>query len=55
MALIKIKPSHPSQGEFVLIEEDDFDPAKHEKLGESKPAQDAQIQPARGRGAKAAK
>lgn len=33
---VKIKPSHPSQGEFVLIEKKDFDPSKHELLeGES--------------------
>lgn len=36
MTTIKIKPSHPSQGEFVLIDKKDFDPAKHELLdGES--------------------
>lgn len=36
---IKIKPSHPSQGEFVLIERKDFDPAVHEPLeGEDLPA-----------------
>lgn len=36
MTTIKIKPCHPSQGEFVLIEKTDFDPAKHELLeGES--------------------
>lgn len=29
---IKIKPSHPSQGDFVLINEDDFDPAVHQPL-----------------------
>lgn len=32
MTTIKIKPSHPSQGEFVLIEKKDFDPTKHELL-----------------------
>lgn len=36
MTTIKIKPSHPSQGEFVIIEKADFDPSKHELLdGES--------------------
>jgi uncharacterized protein (DUF3084 family) len=36
MTTIKIKPSHLSQGEFVLIEKADFDPSKHELLdGES--------------------
>lgn len=36
MTTIKIKPSHPSQGEFVLIEKQDFDPSRHELLeGES--------------------
>lgn len=36
MATIKIKPSHPSQGEYVLIEEENFDPAIHQKLDEVK-------------------
>lgn len=36
MSTIKIKPSHPSQGDFVLIERKDFDPSKHELIdGES--------------------
>lgn len=36
MTTVKIKPSHPSQGEFVVIDKKDFDPAKHELLdGES--------------------
>lgn len=36
MTTVKIKPSHPSQGEFVVIEKKDFDPSKHELLeGES--------------------
>lgn len=30
MSIIKIKPTHPSQGEFVIIEKKDFDPSKHE-------------------------
>lgn len=37
MATIKIKPSHPSQGDFVIIEEADFDPTKHQKYDEQKP------------------
>lgn len=40
MTAIKIKSTHPeSQGEFVLIEEADFDPEKgHELLEEPKKA-----------------
>ncbi|MBT2299268.1 hypothetical protein J7E70_02215 [Variovorax paradoxus] len=30
MNVIKIMPSHESQGPFVLINEGDFDPKKHE-------------------------
>lgn len=30
MAVLKVKPSHPSQGEFVIIEEDNFNPEIHE-------------------------
>lgn len=30
--VIKIKPSHPSQGEYVLIDAADFDESKHELL-----------------------
>lgn len=29
---VKIKPSHPSQGDHVVINEADFDPAKHELI-----------------------
>lgn len=29
--VVRIKPSHPSQGAFVEINASDFDPAKHEK------------------------
>lgn len=32
MTTIKIKPSHPSQGAFVVLDKADFDPAKHEPL-----------------------
>ncbi|SDF81387.1 MULTISPECIES: hypothetical protein [unclassified Duganella] len=32
MTTIKIKASHPTQGEFVVIEKKDFDPEKHELL-----------------------
>lgn len=36
MTTVKIKPTHPSQGEFVVIEKAAFDPSKHELLeGES--------------------
>lgn len=34
MTTIKIKPSHPSQGEFVLIEKIDFNPDVHELYGD---------------------
>lgn len=30
MTTVKIKPSHPSQGDFVIIDKKDFDPSKHE-------------------------
>jgi hypothetical protein len=30
MATIKIKSSHPSQGDYVVIEESEFDPVQHE-------------------------
>ncbi|MYM81089.1 hypothetical protein GTP44_03825 [Duganella sp. FT50W] len=30
MITIKIKPSHPSQGDYVVINVSDFDPQKHE-------------------------
>lgn len=32
--IIKIKPSSPEQGEFVVINESDFDPAKHARYVE---------------------
>lgn len=31
---IKIKPSHPSQGDFVEINEEDFDPKVHRPFAE---------------------
>lgn len=35
---VKIKSSHPSQGEYIVINEEDFDDSKHELYGvESKP------------------
>ncbi|QKY09514.1 hypothetical protein [Janthinobacterium lividum] len=34
MTTIKIKPSHPSQGDFVLIEKSDFNPDVHELYGD---------------------
>ncbi len=33
---IKIKPSHKSQGDFVEINKEDFDPKLHEKFEEKK-------------------
>lgn len=30
MKTMKIKPSHESQGEYVIINESDFDPSIHE-------------------------
>lgn len=47
METIKIKPSHPSQGEFIIIEAKDFDPAIHQKLDDVKEAVPAA--PRRGR------
>jgi hypothetical protein len=38
---IKIKPSHESQGDHVLINEDDFDPEKHERFDEAHPSEKA--------------
>lgn len=32
MTTVKIKPSHKSQGDFVVIDKADFDAAKHELL-----------------------
>ena len=37
MTTIKIKPSHASQGDFVIIEESDFDPAIHSLLDSEEP------------------
>lgn len=31
MKTIQVKPWHATQGEFVIINEEDFDPEKHEK------------------------
>jgi hypothetical protein len=42
---IKIKPSDPEQGEYVIINADDFDPSVHTRL-------DDEAQPKRGRKAK---
>jgi hypothetical protein len=37
MAIMRIKSTHqPSQGDFVEIEEENFDPAIHEVYGETK-------------------
>lgn len=50
MDTVKIKPSHPSQGDFVVVNKEDFDPEKHELLTSEAPASDA---PRRGRPPKA--
>ena len=40
---VKIKPSHKSQGEFVIISVGQFNPSEHELIeGESLPAEDIQ-------------
>jgi len=38
MKVIQVKPWGDDQGDFVEINEEDFDPKVHELLGESKPA-----------------
>jgi len=38
MKTMKVKPSHESQGEFVVINVDDFDAAVHVPLDAEKPA-----------------
>lgn len=40
MATIKVRPWGPEQGDFVIINEDDFDPEFHTLLGD-KPAEKA--------------
>ncbi|MGC9634240.1 UNVERIFIED_CONTAM: hypothetical protein KWF01_04430 [Acinetobacter pittii] len=41
---VKIKPSHESQGEFVIISVDQFNPLEHELIeGESLPIEDSEI------------
>jgi hypothetical protein len=35
METVKIKPSHESQGEFVIINKDDFNPEIHELFGDA--------------------
>lgn len=44
--VIRIMPSHPSQGDFVEINETDFDPAKHERY-EPAPAASSEPPPAK--------
>jgi hypothetical protein len=51
---IRIKPSHPSQGDFVTINKADFNPAIHEAFDhvpnkESKDTEAAETQVKRGR------
>lgn len=36
MAVIKVKPWSKDQGDFVLLEEEDFDKEKHELYSEPK-------------------
>ena len=36
METMKVKPWGKGQGDYVLINADDFDPTKHEKLDEVK-------------------
>ncbi|HAV3776732.1 hypothetical protein RFH95_11330 [Acinetobacter nosocomialis] len=41
---VKIKPSHESQGDFVIISVDQFNPAEHELIeGESLPTVDDEV------------
>ena len=48
MAAIKIKSTHPpSQGDFVLLEEEDFDPAKGHELYEEPEAYEPEKQRAK--------
>ena len=44
MAVVKIKSTHPeTQGDFVLINEEDFNPEKHKLLSEpAEPAEPAE-------------
>lgn len=35
---IRVKPAHPSQGEWVVINKADFDSAAHELYEEAQPA-----------------
>ena len=48
MSTVKIKPSHKSQGEYVLIEESDFDPKIHELL--DKPKAEKPVKPVKYKG-----
>lgn len=55
MDILKIKPVHPSQGDYVLINAEDFDPAKHELYGQDEPPKtESQDQPTAKRGRKKA-
>lgn len=44
--LMRIKPEHPSQGEYVVIEAADFDPTRHIRVEET--TDDAAPPPAEG-------
>lgn len=46
MAVLKIKPEHEdSQGKFVLIDEENFDPSKHELYVENAPEPEPEPEP----------
>jgi hypothetical protein len=49
METVKIKPSHESQGDHVVINKADFDPEKHELLVRDADAAPADAAPASGR------
>jgi hypothetical protein len=56
METVKIKPSHESQGDHVVINKADFDPEKHELLvrdADSAPADAAPVSGRPGRKPKA--
>lgn len=41
---VKIKPSHESQGDFVIISVDQFNPSEHELIeGESLPIDESEV------------
>ena len=52
MATVKVKPWGEGQGEFVIIEKEDFDAEKHELFEESAVSVDTEQPKKRGRPAK---